>query len=137
MYRVPRLITTLVLSIALVTIHSCAREPTPGNIASQFMKHIAAGEVDEAMPYISSRFNLVGEDKMRDILQMEVSLAREMGELEPNLEVEVVSEEVDGDFAKVLLETTSETGSVSEVPFELVREEEEWKVIVEEDGELK
>lgn len=119
-------VTTLVpLALALM-LAACGTGP--GDVAVTVTKHMAEGEIDAVMPHLSSQFMFLGEDMVRAVLQAAAAEAMAKGELGRKVKVKVVSEEIRGDVATVVLRITNENGSSREETLTMVRENKEWKV---------
>lgn len=119
-------ITTLFAFVLALMIAACGTGPA--DVAVKVSKHMAAGEIDAVMPHLSSQFKVIGEDKLRAILQSMAAEAMKEGKLGGKTDIEVISEEIQGDFATVVLRIKDEEGDSREETFELVREDDQWKL---------
>lgn len=124
MSRIKTLFTLVVLSL----FAACGGGDGPGAVAAKAIEHLNAGGVDAFMGYLSSEYKVFGESKLRAAIASIVTEAAEKGELGKKMKVKVVSEEINGDFATVVLRIAVEGESPTEETFRMIREDGQWKL---------
>lgn len=117
---------TTILALALsLAVGGCGGKG-PEQTAIEFARALTAGDVETAMSYMSSEFDVFGRDEVAAALTMAADEARQQGESDRNVRFAVLSTDVNerGDAAVVVL--VNDAGEAME--FALIREDDEWKI---------
>jgi hypothetical protein len=122
-----RKISILLFLGLLLPLASCA-DRGPSAVVERFSASVASGDVDRALPLLSSQMHgMFGEQKLRMVLSQGVTQDRERGGVR---EFAILSETIseDGQTAVVETESTYGNGRKETGEFNLVREDDGWKI---------
>ncbi|WP_420629138.1 DUF4878 domain-containing protein [Candidatus Leptofilum sp.] len=101
----------------------------PGKVVERFFQAIEAGEITEAIGYLSSgAVQSLGEDKWRALLSQGTADIEADGGLD---KIDIISEEVTGETAEVEVEFTYGNGNQDSDTVDLIEEDGDWKIHVD------
>lgn len=101
----------------------------PGSTVEKFFEAVGAGEIDEAITYLSnSTIQTLGTDKWKAVLS---DLTRAINEEGGIKSVEILDEAVTGDLATVTFSLRMGNGSEDTDSVELFKENDNWKIYID------
>lgn len=120
---------SLLVVILFATISCGILNPGPGKTVQSFFKALDKGEINEAMEYLSVQtIQTLGYDKWRTALAEAANSLASSGGIKS---VKIMNEDIIGDTARVTFEVELKNGETEIDTFELVKENDEWKIVVD------
>lgn len=119
------LFSFLAISIMVLFV-ACGGGSTPGDTVKEFYTAVEKGDIDKAMDYYTDEIiQMLGEEKIKTSLEEAKKQIDNMGGIES---IEIVSEDVKEETAKVNIKTTYKNGEVKEEAIDLVKDGSSWKM---------
>lgn len=139
--RLNTLVMGMFLLLSSMAFIACSSSKSPGDVVQGFFKAVESGDTKAAMKLYHIRdedrqkmkenpftenSDVDAEEKIEALLVMYAAGLKMQGGIK---KFDVVSEEIDGDNAKVTLKITFGKGETEEKEFELLKVKGEWKLV--------
>ena len=113
----------------LIVIFLAGCSPGPGKTVQKFFRAVDAGEVEDAMGYLSaSSIQSMGYEKLQaGLVDMSYQMAAQGGLKSVN----ILDQSVNGDIAQVVVEIVLGDGTADTNRMDLIKESGDWKIRVD------